>query len=203
MAKSSSFSKKEILSQAFESTKKNFLFLLGVLVIFFVYSVVRGLVSAATKEFFLVAFLISILFLLGQMVLQLGMVKVSLDLVDRGKAEFSELYMSYPKLLNFLVASIVYGFVVVLGLILFVIPGIYLIIRYQFYTYYILDKNASAIDSLHMSADMTRGNILNLFLLSIIIVFINILGAILLFVGLLFTIPMSMMVYAYLYRKLA
>ena len=100
-------------------------------------------------------------------------------------------------------ASIVYGLIVVGGLILLVVPGIYLALRLQFYSYYIIDKNAGSIDSLKMSWKATEGNVINIFLFELLLIGINILGAIALVVGLLVTIPVSVIAVTLLYRKLS
>jgi uncharacterized membrane protein len=101
------------------------------------------------------------------------------------------------------VSSILYGLIVGVGFILLVVPGIYLALRLQFYSFYVVDKNAGITDSLKMSWEATKGNTLNIFLFVLILIALNILGAIALLVGLLVTIPVSFIAVALLYRKLS
>ena len=104
---------------------------------------------------------------------------------------------------NYIIASIATGVVVIVGLILLVIPGIYLAIRLQFYKFLIVDKgDIGPIESLKESWKMTKGYAWNLFLFLILIALLNILGVILFGVGLFVTIPISLLSYAILYRKL-
>ena len=126
-----------------------------------------------------------------------------MKLVDGQKAEITELW-AYPQyLLRMIGASILYGLIVLAGFVLLVIPGIYLALRLQFYSYYIIDKDAGAIDSLKMSWKVTEGNMINIFLFMLLLVALNILGAIVLLVGLLVTIPVSFVAVTLLYRKLS
>ncbi len=135
--------------------------------------------------------------------LEIGFIKIVLKLIDGHKAQITDLW-AYPQyLLRMIGASILYGLIVLAGLILLIIPGIYLALRFQFYSYYIIDKNAGAVDSLRMSWKVTERNLINIFLFELLLVGINILGAIALLVGLLVTIPLSLIAVTLLYRKLA
>ena len=73
----------------------------------------------------------------------------------------------------------------------------------QFYKFLIVDKgDIGPIESLKESWKMTKGYAWNLFLFLILIALLNILGVILFGVGLFVTIPISLLSYAILYRKL-
>mgnify|MGYP001611319159 CR=1 FL=1 len=65
-----------------------------------------------------------------------------------------------------------------------------------------VDKNAGITDSLKMSCEKTRGKALDLFLFALLLIVLNILGALALLVGLLVTIPISFVAVTLLYRKL-
>ncbi len=67
-------------------------------------------------------------------------------------------------LLTMLGASVLYGLLMVGGLILLILPGLIFIIAYSMYIYLILEKNLGAIDALRQSWRMTRGNRENMFL---------------------------------------
>jgi uncharacterized membrane protein len=74
-------------------------------------------------------------------------------------------------------------------------------VRYSFVRFAILD-GARIQESLSRSAVLTQDIKWHLVLFLIILVLLNILGAILLLVGLLVTVPVSMLAYAHAYVKL-
>ena len=197
------FGKVAILKEAWELFKKNLNIILIVIGVYLIYYTVQYGASYLLGESIL-ASLISIVFMLLFLVIQLGAYNVMLRVVDGKKAEFKDLY-TYPeaalKVLRNIVAGIIVGFIVVGGLILFIIPGIYLGIRLMFFTYYIVDKNAGIVDSIKMSWELTRNGVINLFFFSIILLFLNFLGALLFGIGLAITFPLSFLATALLYRK--
>lgn len=176
--------------------------LIALLMVAFIgYQVIQGIVQGFFK-YGVLSVVVSLALTVLTLFLEIGLIKIVLKLVDGQKAEITELW-AYPQyLLRMVGASIVYGLIVVAGFILLVIPGIYLALRLQFYSYYIIDKNAGAMDSLKMSWKATTGNMINIFLFMLLLVALNILGAIALLVGLLITIPVSFVAITLLYRKL-
>lgn len=131
-----------------------------------------------------------------------ALINVSLKFVDNRRADFADLTSVYPLFFPYAISSILYSLIVTLGLIFFIIPGIILAIRYQFFGYYIVDKKAGIIDSLKLSWNNTKGVTGSLFLLDLALIGIVILGAIALGVGLLVAIPVAGIAFAYAYRRL-
>lgn len=195
------FDKIGLIKQSWELVKKNAKFIAILMVAFVVYQIAQGVVQGFFGEG-LLASLVSLGFTALTLFFQIGFIKIILKLIDGHKAEITELW-AYPQyLLRMIGATIVYTVIVVIGFILLVIPGIYLALRLQFYSYYIVDKNAGALDSLRMSWKVTDKNVINIFLFMLLIIGINILGALALLVGLLITIPVSFIAVTLLYRKL-
>jgi uncharacterized membrane protein len=195
------FDKIGLIKQAWEIVKKNVQIVALLMVAFVVYQVVQGWVTGFFGDSPIAA-LVSLAFTVLTLFLEIGFLKIVLKLVDGHKAEIQELW-AYPQyLLRMIGATLVYAIIVTLGLILLIVPGIYLAIRLQFYSYYIVDKNTGAIDSLRMSWKLTEGNMINIFLFMLILLGLNILGALALLVGLLVTVPVSFIAVTLLYRKL-
>ncbi len=103
-------------------------------------------------------------FSLAQLVLQLiqealklGMIKIGLDLYDTKKATYETLFTGFRVLIKYLVATFLYGLAVAAGTVLLIIPGIYLAMRYWFYSYVLVDKDLGIIDSLKESAVISEG----------------------------------------------
>lgn len=93
-------------------------------------------------------------------------------------------------------------FYAIMVLFLLTIPAVLIYMRLQFSNYLVIDKKAEVGSAIIQSFRMTKGYLFYIVLVMLAIVVLNILGIIMLFVGLLFTIPMSFMVVMLLYRSL-
>ena len=193
----------EIFSFGWKKTKENFLFLLGILVIFALVSVLNGALQEAFRpQFGVLVFIIGIAFWLLNVLLELGYFKIVLKLIAGEKPTYRQLYEHYPLFLNFLLASILMGLIILGGFILLILPGIYLAVRLQFVPILVADKGLPPVDAVKAGWNLTKGRWLNVFVFDLLLIGLNILGALALLVGLLVTIPMSSVSFAYFYKKL-
>ena len=104
----------------------------------------------------------------------------------------------------YILASILFGIAVFVGLILCIIPGLIFAVVYHFYGYVLVENpSTGAIDSLKKAADITRGHRWELFGLFIVLILINIVGLIACLVGVIFTAGISAVAVAYAYRSLS
>lgn len=106
------------------------------------------------------------------------------------------------KIFTYLIASIIMGIAVAIGIFLLIVPGIYLAIRLQFYSAYIVEEDCGIIESLQKSWDLTKGQGMPLFLLLLAMIGTAIVGCILFFVGLFVAVPLIYMMQCYTFRKL-
>ncbi|KPJ86807.1 MAG: hypothetical protein AMS18_15130 [Gemmatimonas sp. SG8_17] len=137
------------------------------------------------------------------MVVTLGIMRMGLRFVDGERGELADLFANIPLIVSYLIASIIVAIVATIGFLLLIIPGIYLALRLQFYCWSIIDKEIGPLGSVEHSWTITRGSAWQLFLFAIVLFFINILGLLALGVGLLVTIPLSLVAFAHVYRSLA
>jgi len=72
----------------------------------------------------------------------------------------------------------------------------------MFFIFTVLDKGMKPVASLKESKRLTKGSRWSLFFLLLILAIFNGVGAALVGIGLLVTMPMTMLVLAYVYRKL-
>jgi uncharacterized membrane protein len=197
------FGKVDLIKEAWALFKKNLNIILALMGVYLVYYIAQYGVNYLFKESFL-ATILSLVFLIVFLVIQLGAYNLVLKIVDGHKATIQDLY-TYPniamKILRNIVAGIIVGVLVFGGLILFIVPGIYLGIRLMFFTYYIVDKDAGIMDSIKMSWNLTKNGVINLFFLSILFLLINFIGALFFGIGLAVTIPLTFLATALLYRK--
>ncbi|MBU5678917.1 MAG: hypothetical protein KQA36_03475 [Candidatus Aenigmarchaeota archaeon] len=79
----------------------------------------------------------------------------------------------FGKYLILLVSTILFGLIVGAGLLLLIIPGIFLLIKLLFYQYAIIIENKGIITSLERSWEITNGNWLRIFALFIFLFIIS------------------------------
>ncbi len=136
-------------------------------------------------------------------VVSIGLIKVSLKFCDNRPGELRDLLVHYRFFFKFLTGYILYGLIVLAGLLLFIVPGIIWSIKFFFFDYFVIDRDYGPIKALKASSEITRGVKLDLFGFFIVLVGINILGLLFLVVGLFATVPTSMVATAFVYRQLA
>jgi len=88
--------------------------------------------SGTTALLTISAVIVAIISLIIYVLLEVGLLKIALSFRDGKVPEVEDLFRGYPHFLNYLAASILYGLMVAFGLILLIIPGIYLALKYQF-----------------------------------------------------------------------
>lgn len=197
------FSKKDAIKFGFKVAKANITFFLTVFVIWaFVTIISQSIQSSLNAERqFLSSFLFNIIMWVVNSIISMGVIYITLQFVDNKKPKVKEIFYT-KNLFNYILASIVRTVIIFIGFILLIIPGIIFSIKLQYSDYLIVDKGKDAVDSLKGSWEMTKGVKWNLFLFGILLGLINILGFLALLLGLLVTIPLSMVANAYVYRKL-
>jgi uncharacterized membrane protein len=195
------FSMSEAINFGWEVTKSNFLFLLGVLLI-------AGLVGALPQaggnrnEASALSCVLGLVSFVLNTIISMGLTKITLEFVDRQSPSFGDLFAPAPLFLNFFVAELICGFLVAVGLVFFIIPGIIVAIVFGFYSFLIVDHGLGPIEALSRSAEITKGARMSLFLFGLLILGINFLGLLALVIGLFVTVPISMIAWAYVFRQL-
>jgi uncharacterized membrane protein len=131
-------------------------------------------------------------------------VRLALGVYDGRHVDARELWPDATMFLEYLAVSIIYGVLVAAGLILLVVPGIYLAVRYGLASFLVADGRVTdVLGAFRQSSELTRGRRLKLFLFGLVLVLMNVAGAILLGVGLLVTLPVTAFAAALVYRQLA
>lgn len=199
------FSKSDAINFGFETVKKNlfFYFALFAICAFLMLSYVVLQAILVSNFGSLGSFITGAVNWVVTASITLGFVNIALKLIDKKKVEKKDLFFQdFGLVFMYIVTNLIRTVIIIVGFILFIIPGIIFAIKLQFVDYLIVDKKMG-IDSLSKSWEMTKGVKLNLFLFWILLALINIAGALLLLVGLFITIPLSMVATAYVYRKLS
>jgi hypothetical protein len=207
------------ITRGVEITKRQFLniFLAG-LVYFvclfglaFVFGVLQGIVGAISAggsstpaEPTTLSIIISVIGQLVQNVvtifLQLGMIRIGLNLVAGEDVQLGMLFGGGSKLLRALGASILLGIAVVIGCLLLIVPGIYIAMRYGQVIVAIVDRDLGIFEAFSYSELITTNNRMNLFLLALLSGLAVIVGLIPCGLGLIFIGPVVWLAAMVAYR---
>lgn len=121
---------------------------------------------------------------------------------ETSSASLKDLWHPHP-FWKFVLASALTGLTIILGVILFIVPGIIAGILLTFFPFLVIEKNLGPIAAFKQSIALTKGNRWPLFWFSLAALGINILGFLALFVGLFVTIPVTYLAIVHIYRKLS
>lgn len=142
-------------------------------------------------------------FVLAQLI-AIGWIKIALDITDGRPISAQAVIDKFRLVLPYLLAALLYALMVGVGLILLIVPGVIAAIAFAFYGFHIVDTGSTdPIGALRRSAEITRGYRWQLFFFWLLLIGINLLGILLLIVGVLFTSGISLLAVAYVYRRLS
>jgi uncharacterized membrane protein len=211
------FSVNDIVSESWRAVKKNVWILAAVvlcyyLVVFVVSTLFSGSIGLAAMAgsrgglpnvavlvpyslMMLTIFVISAVFYTGYY-------KMALMAADGEEVSLAAFAVSARKILNTLLASLLCLVLLIVGTLLCIIPGMIVAVRLQFFYFFIVDKDCGAVEALKKSWEATKGETLTMLLFLIVFYLLILLGVICCGVGVLVTMPMVMIGYALLYRKL-
>jgi hypothetical protein len=130
-------------------------------------------------------------------------IRFALSVYDARVLRPRELVADSKTYVEFLAVTLLYGLLVAAGLLLLIVPGIYLAVRYGLVGFLVADGRADVLDSFRQSSAVTKGVRWRLFFLMLLLVVLNLGGALFLGLGLLFTVPTSVFAMALAYRRLA
>lgn len=198
------FSKREALAFGWRQTKKHFVVLAGAVLLA---TVVQSLVNlftdmAADRNYLLLQLVFSILGVVVQLIVGMGMIRLALHYSEDKKIALHHAFRPTGEFVQYVAGSLFYLGIVIVGMILLIVPGVIWGLRYQFFAYLVIEKGMGAREALRKSRDISKGHTWNLFVLALVVLLINVLGGITI-VGFIITVPISFMAMVYVYRKLS
>ena len=160
-----------------------------------------GVVSGGNKGLF--KSILGILATIFLLVIRIGYNKIFLRISDGEKPKFNDIFKEYSLFWKFLGVSILMPIVVFAGLILLIVPGIIWAVRFSLAPLILVDTKIGPIASMKESWAITRGNFWKMLGFWIVIGLINLLGLLIIGVGLLITFPISTFAMIHVYRFLS
>lgn len=197
-----------LLNEGWELFKKNWsnIFVFGgilFLVQFLIEIVGRTFFGVGTETPSISAALYSLAVLPVFAALNIGVVNVLLKIVRGQQVDIPDLFLEKKhRIIPYLLGSLVYALVYCLGLIAFIIPGIYLALKYMYAVMLIIDREMGIKQSFNLSGELTKGRKLQLVGYGIGFALFNLAGLLALGLGILITIPVSGLAGMVLYTKL-
>ena len=134
--------------------------------------------------------------------LEAGFARLCLELYDGHAPTFTDAFARLALGPKFLAGQLIYLLLVVVGLVLLVVPGIYMAARLAWFSLRLVDGEANLIGSFRQSAALSKGAMGQLSLLMVALFLLNVLGAAVLGLGLVVTVSLSVLVMAAVYRRL-
>jgi uncharacterized membrane protein len=132
-----------------------------------------------------------------------GLLTMALAAARGREVRFSQLFEGYPHVPSLFVSMLVSSVLVFAGLLLLIVPGVYLMLMFLFYGHCIVDRSLGPFRGLGMSVSVTRGIKLSLLAVLFLVILLNFLGLLCLGVGLLVTTPITLVTVAHCYCQVA
>lgn len=198
----SKFTISEVLSTSWKCLKSQIWVLSGLLIGMSILSFTLSVLAMPREQSYTNQVVVALISLFIQLLFALGYMKNMFQALEGDEPQFSAYGQQARKIFTCFVASLIFGVILILGICLFIIPGIYLGIRLQFYIQFIVDEDAGILDSLKRSWEITEGEAMSLFFLSLAMIGVTLLGMVLFIVGIYVATPLVMMTQCYVYRKL-
>lgn len=182
----------DCIKEGIEIWKKNIGWYIG-------YLALVGIISMALS---FIPFLGSIASPVIYMPLFAGIYLVVFKILKNQEIVFNDFFKGFHYFLPLLLSSLVTSVLTVIGFILLIIPGIYLLVAYIFANLIIIDLKIDFWQAMELSRKMVSKNWFSLAFLLLLLAILNAAGFICLIIGLLITVPITMCALAVAYQKI-
>ena len=161
------------------------------------------LVPRNTETVFLIlSFFLTFLSWVFQIFTSVGLTIFFLKVTRGQPAEIGDLFHGGPYFLCALGAGILFTLMIVFGFLCLIVPAIILTLMFWPYLYVLVDVDPPGIGCLGRAREITRGTWLTIIGIYVISVGVNLLGVLACCVGLIFTIPLSLLFYSVAYCRM-
>jgi len=126
---------------------------------------------------------------------------VSIRLVDGQEVSYADFWRPQSRFWFYVLATLLYGLIIGVGTLLLIVPGIIFGLMFMFYGYVMVEKGLGPIDALKESKRLTDGVKWKLFLFSLLVIGLNLLGVLAIIIGVLATMTITFIALAHLYRQ--
>lgn len=184
--------------------KNNALVWIGITLLAFVITgVIQGVTGGfnTSGEFTVLAIIGALLTTIVGYIIEAAFIRGALSELDGSKPAFGT-FFQFRNVGAVILAGVLVGIATSVGLMLCVIPGLVVAFLLYYTLTFVVDKDQDAVSGIKSSYGLTSSNVGPLLLLALALIGINIIGVLLLLVGLLVTVPVSLIASTYAYRVL-
>jgi uncharacterized membrane protein len=119
------------------------------------------------------------------------------------KLEIKDMFEAFKNYVNVVLANLLTGAIIIIGLALLIVPGIIFACKLAFVPYLVVDRKMEAIEAVKESWRMTGGHAWKVFFIGVLAVLLAIAGLICFGVGIIFAIMWIRLAFASLYHAVA
>lgn len=156
---------------------------------YFLSTIVSQIVASTTRDNAMLKGILSVIITIANMVISMGAIKYLLAVARKQESPFSLVWSAAPLTVKYILGNILYVLIVIAGLLLLVVPGIYWAIKYSYIPYLIIDKGIGPMAAMKLSGKMTAGIKLDLLGFGAASIVVLYAGLIALLVGIFVTFP--------------
>jgi hypothetical protein len=194
------FSIKESLVFGLEVFKKQPWFYISVVLALTLFSIIVDmLINGGRNDASLIGFLISFL---ASTIVSIAYARLALSVAEGGTPVGWEGLWVPDRFFPMLGTIALQGLIILVGLVLLIIPGIIAAVLLMFAQLAVVDKNLNPVEALKESYALAKPHLWQLVLFSFAILVLNVVGLLALVIGLLVTVPVSVIAVAHVYKKL-
>jgi len=119
------------------------------------------------------------------------------------KLEIKDMFEAFKDYINVVLANLLSGAIIAIGLVLLIVPGIIFACKLAFVPYLVIDRKMEAVEAVKESWRMTGGHAWKVFFIGVLAVLLSIAGLICFGVGIIFAIIWIRLAFASLYHAVA
>lgn len=185
------------IGYGFNKFKENALVWVGIVLIA---AIIQGVLNyVLSSDNFVLSLIFSVIVGVATLLIQAALVRGALHEVDGMKPAFGS-FFQFNNVFAIVIAGVLVGIATGIGYILLVIPGL-VVTFFTWWTFqFVIDRGDEPIPAIKASAKAIASNGGTIFVLALALFGLNVLGAILVGLGLLVTIPITIIAGTYAYR---
>ncbi len=124
--------------------------------------------------------------------------------VARGeRAEIGDMFAGSRFFWRLFWGNVLFTLMTYAGLALLIVPGVFVILFFWPFSFIIVDRNTGVVESLRKAKDLMNDNLAAIFVLGLAAIGMNMVGQMACYVGLIFSIPLSNLMFALAYCRMA
>jgi hypothetical protein len=194
---------REAFSFARNTYKRHYLLFIASMLTFIASWVLLEIVVIEGQQFGILLWLVAHLaFFIIFAGLEAGFIQISLALVDGQEVSYSSLFSNLASGGSFFIGQLLYLTICLVGFVLLIIPGFYWGTQYAMNGFCMVANSTNPTIALRDSLRISKKSKFPIFVFIILIALLNLLGASLLGVGLLVSVPISVLMKASVFRQL-